>query len=68
MVELRVKVAWKENLLRQLGQSRTLSGSARFLNIGIAKITQECRRDPAFKQQIEDALGRPVDSIASSVV
>ena len=68
MIELKVKVAWKENLLRQLRQGRTLTESTRLLKIGTAKINQECHRDPSFKQQMEDAIGRRLDNITSSMV
>lgn len=64
----KLKVAWKENLLRQLRQGRSITESSRLLNIGIAKINQECHRDSEFKQQIEDAVGRPVDTIVSSMI
>lgn len=68
MVELKVKVAWKENLLRQLRHGRTLTESIRLLRIGTSKINQECHRDPGFKQQMEDAMGRRLDNITSSMV
>jgi ribosomal protein S4 len=68
MVKLKVRVAWKENLLRQLRQGRTLTESTRLLKIGTSRINQECHRDPGFKQQMEEALGRRLDNIVSSMV
>jgi len=62
MSGLKVRAAWRKNLLRQLRGGRSYTEACNLLSVGKAKVNQECRRDPAFKAELEGVLGRPVDA------
>jgi len=62
VVKTKLKAAWRENFMRNLKQGRTLTATARLVGVGRAKIHQECRRDPAFQEEVEEVLGHPIDS------
>lgn len=62
VAKIKIKAAWRENLMRNVKQGRTLTASGRLCGVGRAKIHQECRRDPAFQQELETALGHKIDS------
>jgi len=58
MPKLKVKSAWRESLLRNLRNGRSLTVASRMLNIGASKITQERRRDKNFDTEMTE-LGHP---------
>ena len=49
------EMAWKENLIYQVGMGRPLALSARIMRIGMDRIIFEKERDPDFAKRLAEA-------------
>ena len=63
--KLKVKAAWRENLLRNLKGGRGLTETTRLLRVGKSKLYQEFRRDPEFHREVEQLTGSRIDASRS---
>ncbi|HKJ73748.1 MAG TPA: hypothetical protein VKA19_06485 [Alphaproteobacteria bacterium] len=62
MADVKVKAAWRRNLIRNLNNGKTLTEACRLLGVGRSKLHTEFRRDAEFKTEVEQILGHNIDS------
>ncbi len=60
-MNMRVRSAWKESLIKLLSRGVSLTEAASRCRVGLAVVNQERRRDPEFRKSYEAARGTTND-------